>query len=718
MDHIRFNAGDMTLIISCAIGRPPSIIYWGKTLADDENIGDIQSLSMRYPVAGCADIIMAPSLAMEAGLGFGAPIGFEAHRDGKDWGSVFNVISAEHHGHSAHIICRDDASRITLEYDIIMDSQNGLFRIKSSAKNDDVIDGANDGASDNPPLIINNMFSAALPIAPHMDEIIGFTGRWAGEFQREKITRFNGTYLRENRRGRTSHDSFPAIILAHNATHENQGEAYGLHLAWSGNHNIRVDTLIDGRLLASMGAALGAGEIRLKAGETYQCPDIIAAYSNQGLSGLSRSFHDHVRRTITPQINDKARPVNYNSWEAIYFDHDWDKLKSIADKAAAIGIERFVLDDGWFGARRDATSGLGDWVVSDQIYPDGLKPLIDHITGLGMEMGLWFEPEMVNPNSDLFRAHPDWILGHNIKTQIPFRDQYVLDIARPEISQYLFDAIDALLRDHKISYIKWDMNRDLNHPADRNGYGRNDAHVRALYKLIERIKDAHPHIEVESCASGGGRADYGILQRSERIWTSDSNDAIDRQNIQKGASYFLPLCVMGSHIGPRECHITGRILPMEMRAATAIMGHMGAELNLLSEDENDLIILKQAIALYKKYRTLIHGGDMYRIDTPDYMNAFGIVAKDKSEALYSVAFLRTMIGYYPQPLRFAGLERESHYDVQFIWPETFKTATSAAFKTTEIASLGGRYSGALLSDVGMQLPASYPHNVHLIHIKQ
>ncbi len=562
------------------------------------------------------------------------------------------------------------------------------------------------------------MATSVLPIPGRMTELIGFTGRWADEFRRERINRFSGSYVRENKRGRTSHDSFPGIILVRPDTREKSGEAYGLHLAWSGNHIIRVDTLMDGRVMASMGALLFPGEIRLKAGETFQSPTIVAGYTGNGLSALSRQYHDHVRdELIRPEVRNRPRPVHYNSWEAIYFDHDITKLKAMADKAASIGVERFVLDDGWFGSRRDTSSGLGDWVVSDTIYPEGLKPLIDHVTGLGMEMGIWFEPEMVNPNSDLFRAHPDWILHLHGKEQVPFRNQYVLDISRTEVADYLFKQIDAILSTHNIGYVKWDMNRDLNHPGNAMGYAKPHAHVMALYELIERIKEAHPKVEIESCASGGGRPDFGILKHTDRVWTSDSNDAIDRQNIQRGASHFLPLNVLGSHVGPQQCHITGRSLSMGMRAATAMMGHMGTELNLLTEPEADLDELKDAIALYKKHRQLIHYGDQYRIDTPRYINAMAIVSKDQTEAIYSIAFLTGYHNTHPIVLPFPGLKSSYNYKVNSIWPHDFKSSTILEEKELEKLGIGGNFSGAILKNVGMQLPPSFPETVHLFYLQ-
>ncbi len=712
MDHIRFNSGDMTIIIACAIGDAPSIIHWGNRLSDDARIDDMLALNMKHPINGSTDRVIKPSMAMEIGLGHAAPSGFEAHRDGESWGSYFTVSSAEQLTDSARIICQDRNTAIRLSCDLKVDPITGLIQLSSSITNISEDDGA-------PDLTLNKMASAVLPINEHMSDIIGFNGRWANEFQRERLKRFSGSYVRENRRGRTSHDAYPAIILAGAETNEQSGEAYGLQLAWSGNHFMRVDSLNDGQILASMGALTLPGEVRLKSGETYQSPTIVAAYSSNGLSALSRQFHDHVRNDLLrSQVRNRPRPVHYNSWEAIYFEHDIDTLKAMADKAAAIGIERFVLDDGWFGSRRDASSGLGDWVVSKDVYPQGLKPLIDHVKALGMEMGIWFEPEMVNPDSDVFRAHPDWILQIKGKEQVPFRGQYVLDIARPEVSEYIFNAIDAILSDHDIAYVKWDMNRDLNHPGDAQGYAKPHAHIMALYALIDRVRAKHPDVEIESCASGGARADYGILAHTDRVWTSDSNDALDRQNIQKGASYFLPLCVLGSHVGPAKCHITGRSLSMSMRAATAMMGHMGAELNLLSEAEEDLEALKNAITLYKQHRALIHSGDQYRLDTPDYLYAFGVIAKDKSEAIYSLAFLSGIEFAYPPMLRCDGLDPNRRYKLELIWPKSFTSSVMDIAKEHEALSFNGHYSGALLRDIGIKLPPSFPEMAYLIHIQE
>ena len=691
MTHVRFDAGETTLIIACAKGAPPHIVYWGKRLHADVTIADVIALSAQQAGPGMADVPIAASLAMEPGLGLIGPCGFAAHRAGKDWGSRFDVVKVIATDHDAVLTCADARTQLGLEYRIRVDATTGVVTIGATL--------TNYGAT---VLDVNDMATAFLPVPQPMTDIVGFSGRWADEFRRERIERFSGGYIRENRRGRTSHDSFPAVILCAPSTNENAGEAYGLHLAWSGNHRIRVDTLNDGRVLASLGALLLPGEVRLAPGERHVSPDIVAAYSANGLAALSRHFHAHVRTSILrPQTRAKPRLVHYNTWEAVWFGHDVDTLRDLATRAAALGVERFVLDDGWFGGRRHDRAGLGDWTVSDAVYPKGLVPLVDHVTGLGMEIGLWFEPEMVNADSDLYRAHPDWVLQIEGIEQIPFRHQYALDISRPEVSDYLFDCIDAMLRDHAISYIKWDMNRDLNHPGDTAGRPRAYAQVTALYALIDRIRAAHPHIEIESCASGGGRADMGILAHSDRIWTSDSNDALDRQTIQRGASYFLPLEVLGAHVGPSTCHQTGRKLSMAMRAGTALMGHMGLELNLLTEPQRDLDELAQAIALYKQHRALVHNGAFQRLDTPDYLNIVGVVAADQSEALWSVAFLDGHNAALPDRFYPVGLNSSKIYEVQAIWP----------MGTTVIAS------GEALMTVGMQLPLTRPQTVVIFHLR-
>jgi alpha-galactosidase len=703
MTHIRFDAGETTLIICCATGAPPHILHWGKRLSPDASIDDLVRLATRQGGPGMADVPLAASLAMEPGLGLLGPSGFNAHRGGADWGSRFDVVKVTEQSSGAEILCSDVRTKLGLAYRVSIDPTSGVLTIGSTV--------TNYGATT---LDLNDMATAFLPIPQPMSEIIGFSGRWSDEFRRERLWRFSGGYVRENRRGRTSHDSFPAVILCAPSTTENTGDAFGIHLAWSGNHRLRVDTLNDGRVFASMGALLLPGEVQLEPGESYISPDIVAGYSGDGFAALSRHFHHHVRTNILrPSTRSKPRPVHYNTWEAVWFDHDVDKLKDLASRAAALGVERFVLDDGWFGSRRHDRAGLGDWVVSDAVYPNGLTPLVDHVTGLGMEMGIWFEPEMVNPDSDLYRAHPDWTLRIEGVDQIPFRHQYVLDISRPEVSDYLFAQIDAVLRNHAISYIKWDMNRDLNHPGDAQGCPRACTQVTALYALIDRVRAAHPGVEIETCASGGGRPDMGILAHTDRIWTSDSNDALDRQNIQRGASYFLPTDVMGAHVGPSTCHQTGRKLSMAMRAGTAMMGHMGLELNLLTEPQRDLDQLKAAITRHKHHRALIHNGDFQRLDTPDHLNIVGVVAADKSEALWSIASMKGHDATLPDRFYPVGLAAAKNYQLRIIWPQDWRSVSGPSI----MDALDAPVPGEALMTFGMQLPLTIPQSILILHLE-
>ena len=707
MDHVRFDAADATLIFACAKGAPVSILYWGGALHANTDCAELEGLFARQGMHGVADVSLPLSLAMEPGLGHPMFQGFAAHRAGKDWGSRFEVGKVELREGGAKIICRDESTRLGLEYEIDFDARTGVLRIRSTL--------TNYGAT---PLDVSDMMTACLPVPDGMTDIIGFTGRWTQEFTQERVARNAATYLRENRSGRTSHFSYPAILLAATDTNESTGDVYGFHLAFSGNHCIRVDSLTDGRGLVSIGALLFPGEVRLAPGETYASPEIVAAYSGQGLSKLSRKFHDHVRtKLLSPEMRAKPRPVHYNTWEAVYFDHDVEKLKELATRAAEIGVERFVLDDGWFGGRRHDRAGLGDWTVSRDVYPDGLGPLVDHVTGLGMEFGLWFEPEMVNPDSDLYRAHPDWVLGLEGVEQIPFRSQLALDISRPEVADYLFHAIDAILRDHDISYIKWDMNRDLSHPGDSSGVPRAFAQVGALYALLDRVRHAHPYVEIESCSSGGARADMGVLAHSDRVWTSDSNDALDRQVIQRGASFFLPLEVLGCHVGPAKCHVTGRRLSMEMRAATALMGHMGLELNLLTERTADLDVLKNAIDLHKKHRALLHNGDVFRLDSAPQLIASGVIARDKSEAIYSVAYVASDAKVLPGRFQFTGLDPQRSYRLQLIWPSDWQAIKGpSAIETLDLNGEGAIFSGAALVHGGLQLPHAFPETCLLFYV--
>jgi len=603
-------------------GARPICLYAGVDLPG-ASAREIALLSTRQHAPGGPAAPLRGSLMNEVGTGISGPSGLIAHRDGKNWAIDFRLVRIEREGtHSATFFCEDAVNAVASRHRIAIDPETGLVTFSNAIEN----------------------------------------RRWSGEFQIEECDTIRGSIVRENTAGRTSHDVFPGFMVKTPYALETSGHAAGFHLAWSGNSRWRVDQHNDGRCYAQLGEMFFPGEVRLDQGETYQSPDCHAVWSDEGLNGVSHQFHEHLRRNVlSERALAKPRPVHYNTWEAVYFDHDESVLLDLAERAAKVGAERFVLDDGWFGSRRHDAAGLGDWWVSPDVYPNGLHAIADTVRALGMEFGLWFEPEMVNPDSDLYRAHPEWVLQAQGAAPIASRNQLPLDLTRDEVSDYLFDKISALITEYAVDYIKWDMNRDIQHPGGANGTAVSGQQTRAVYALIQRLRSAHPKLEIESCASGAGRADFGILQHTDRIWTSDNNDARQRQLIQRGASHFVPLRVMGSHVGPKRCHITGRRFDMDYRVASAIFGHMGMEMDLRDESEADLATLSAGIALYKQHRGLIHEGRFIRLNTPAHTNLVGCVNAAQSEALFSYATLDEQPHTEPAPILLAGLDPNRHY---------------------------------------------------------
>ncbi|MEM7006728.1 MAG: alpha-galactosidase [Pseudomonadota bacterium] len=695
-----------SVVIECEQGHRPSILYWGPKL-DDIDGAILKRMATRQHAPGGPDIDIPSSLMNETGSGLPGPSGFIAHRSGKGWANLFVVRSIERGSdHQVKINCVDRKNHVRAEHIINVHPGSDLMTCQTHVLNDGV---------DN--LSLEWCASAVLPLDQRATKLFGFTGRWANEFQLEEVAPFHGSYVRENKSGRTSHDNFPGLMAAFERTTEQLGACYGFHLGWSGNSRLRVDRLNDGRTFVQLGEYFYPGEIVLSPGERYQTPKLYAAFTNDGLSALSRNFHEHVRgEVMDPRSNEKPRPIHYNTWEAVYFDHDLETLKDLADKASGVGAERFVLDDGWFGTRRNDASGLGDWWPSEDVYPEGLGPLIKHVTDLGMEFGLWFEPEMVNPDSELFRSHPDWILHAEDIEQIPSRSQFALDLTRKDVSDYLFEKMDRILREHRISYIKWDMNRNIHHPGS---FGKPAAHRQtyAVYELMKRLRSAHTDVEIESCSSGGGRADYGVLHYTDRIWTSDSNDALDRQRIQRGASHFFPLEVLGAHVGPDTCHITGRRLTMELRVATAMFGHMGMELDLRDLPQKDLETLKTGVALHKAHRSLIHTGDYHRLETPSHVNAVGVVAKDQAEALFSWCNLVGHTETLPGRIFFSGLNADESYRVRIVWPSPVVSRSSpSVIEALDLNGNGSVIAGDALMQMGIQVPLLYPETCLIWHL--
>jgi len=691
-----------SLVLDCR-GTAPAILYWGVRLRPSTSPDMLALLATEQEAPACPAEEAPISLSPELGAGFQGNPGIQVHRQGLQWAvsAYIESVTQANDGHLTIVsVCEGTQLRIThrlgLDCDTdVLSASTELCNIGDSR------------------LSVEQCNTPSIPVPINYNKILGFQGRWAKEFQLQSVDRFSGTYLRENRSGRTSHDSFPGVIIHTEQTSEASGAAYGLHLGWSGNHRIRVEEQFRGRAYAQLGELFFPGELNLDPKQSYCSPVLYGASTNNGLSALSKCFHSYIRSHLSDgHMAEKTKSVHFNTWEAMYFDLTLERLQALADSAAKVGAERFVLDDGWFKNRKSDRAGLGDWTVDKSVFPDGLGPLIDYVHGKDMEFGLWIEPEMVNPDSDLFRAHADWILSTPPAPLILSRNQLVLDLTRTEVQDYLFNCIDALLIQYPIAYLKWDMNRVINQPGNAEGRAVSHYQTLALYGLLARVRAAHPMVEIESCSSGGGRADFGILGYTDRIWPSDSNDALDRLAIQKGFSMFFPAEFMGAHVGPRDCHITGRSISMATRAGVAMFGDMGIEANLLEMDDKEKQVLTSAVSLHKQHRQLIHNGDLVRLDTSEHENSFGIIAANQREALFSYALLDSPATTSMGHLRLRGLEANTLYKVTIIWPSAPSSGPSSIVDVID----GSMLSGDALMNFGLQLPIMHPTSLLIFHL--
>ena len=555
----------------------------------------------------------------------------------------------------------------------------------------------------------------SVPLPMDAIEVLDLSGRWCRERSPQRLTVPMGAWMREGRTGRTEHSGPLALCVGDPGFGFRHGRVWAVHHAWSGDSRVYAERNPEGKAQLGAGELIGPSEVVLGEGEVYRAPTVFAAYSDRGLDGISAAFHGYVRSR--PSHPSTPRPVLLNTWEAVYFDHRLDVLTDLADKAAAAGMERFVLDDGWFGSRRHDGQGLGDWVVSDEMWPDGLNPIIDHVRSLGMEFGIWVEPEMANPKSDLLREHPDWMLRVPGRDPVLARRQQVIDLANPECFAHILERMDALLRDHDIAFVKWDHNRSLvdvahdGHPAIR-------AVTLAVYELMDELRRRHPGVDIETCASGGGRVDLGILERTDRLWASDTIDAMERQHINLWTSLVVPPELIGSHIGGPHSHTTGRHNSFALRAASAVFWHMGVEWNVATLNDQELTMLRTAIDWHKAHRELLHTGEVVRVDTPT-RNAVvhGVVAKDGSEAVFSMAQLDTEVVEVSGCLRLAGLDPETTYAVSPVNLGEIPSCQQMNFPDWFDAP-GTQISGAVLMSVGLSMPNLHPEQALLVHLQR
>jgi alpha-galactosidase len=685
--------------------------YWGPRLPDGVTPG-ARLRDQRALPSFNLDHDQPLTVAPTFGVGWFAQSALLAHRQGRDFAQAFTRCDVDwlEPQRRVKLHLTDTVAALRLTVHLSLDA-NDVLLIGSEL--------TNTGTS---PLDVQWLAAGTLPMPSHAAQVRSYAGQHNHEFLLQVDALSRSRWQRESRRGRTSHDCFPgAVVITPGATHDD-GLVFGAHLAWSGNHQQTIEWLPDGQYQWQLGEWLAPGEGLLAPGATLVTPQIVASCSTRGLNGLAAHFHAELRARLSwPGGAMRPRPVHLNTWEGLYFDVEPSAVKALADAAANVGIERFVLDDGWFHGRRDDRAALGDWWPDAAKFPQGLRDLIAHVNALGMAFGLWVEPEMVSPDSDLFRAHPDWALQLHGRPLLTGRNQLVLDIARPEAAHYLFDKIDALLRAHPIDYLKWDHNRDLTTAGLSNGLPGYRAQVHALYALLAKLRAAHPNVEIESCSGGGGRIDFAVLRHTHRIWTSDNIDALSRVAIQRGFLQFFPPEIMGAHIGTAPAHVTGRAQSMAFRAAVALPGHLGVELDVRRLDAAQTQALRSWIELHKQWRERLHHGRVWLGESADDVlwQAHGDAAA-RDVLLLVLRPLPSSHRHTP-PLRLPMLDAGARYRVREVLPEGTVRPSGRHHTTPFFDALatpdGLVLDGTWLAHAGLPLPRVQAETAYVVHLQ-
>ena len=642
---VHLSASGVSLVIAQRDDQLPVITHWGRALhAPVSDLVEVFEGERRSGIDGVSDLTYTPSILPEAARGWAGRPGLAVHRAGSAWAPRLQVtrmtvrtpdtddrdreLSAgeSHEARSGHVVVNaaDPWAGIEVDVEIVLDAA-GLLRTRTTVRNT---------APSAEPLEISGV-TAALPVPVGAHDMLDFSGRWATERvpQRHRVT--HGLHSRESRRGRTGLDATTVIALGTPGFDACTGEVWIGHVGFSGGHEHAVERT-DGRQTLRLGELLLPGEVRLGTGEEYVSPWVHGSHG-VGIDEASARFHAHLRRVS--RAARRPRPVTLNVWEAVYFDQSLEVLTDLAERAADLGVERFVVDDGWFAGRRDDRRGLGDWTADPVIWPEGLGPLADRVRALGMEFGLWVEPEMINEDSDLARAHPDWILRARAELPPQTRFQQVLDLTNPEAFAHILDTLDGLVAQWGVAYLKWDHNRDLveaGHPA--TGAPAVHDQTLAVYRLVDELRRRHPDLEIESCASGGGRVDLGILERTDRIHPSDNHDPLDRARILRWSGVLVPPEMLGSHVASPTSSVTGRTHDLHTRCALAFLGHFGIEWDLREADDDERAALARWIGAYRAVRGTIATGAAVTgggLDAASF-SLRGVVAADGSEAVYSV----------------------------------------------------------------------------------
>lgn len=676
---------EISYIIKILDNDQPGQLYYGKRLTHREDFSHLFEYAMRdmspyafegnstfslenikqeYPTFGCGDMRF-PAYEIERENGSHVvEFVYKEHKiyNGKPKleGLPATYVESDDEAQTLELVLEDTSinTRIVLLYTIYEAFPVIARSVRFECDSDEKI-------------TLLSAMSACVDLPDKDYEMIDLAGVWARERHVRRHKLDYGIQSIYSMRGCSSYQFNPFLALARENADEFQGQVYGFSLVYSGNFlaQTEVDNYDTARVL--MGIHPNGFKWTLEKGESFQTPEMVMVYSEAGLNGMSQTFHKLYRtRLARGTWRDKVRPILINSWEAFYFDFDAPKLLGLADAATDLGMELFVLDDGWFGKRDDSTSSLGDWYPNEEKLKGTLKELAEKINAKGLKFGLWIEPEMTNKDSDLYRAHPDWLLAEQGKRICHSRTQYVLDFSKKEVREYIGDMLENLLAEVPVSYIKWDMNRTFSevfsNGNDREYQGKVcHKYILGVYELYERLTSRFPHVLFESCASGGARFDPGMLYYAPQGWTSDDTDAIERLKIQYGTSMVYPVSCMGSHVSASPNHQTNRVTPLETRADVAYFGTFGYELDLLKLGEEDKAEIRRQIAFMKEKRDLIQKGTFYRLKSPFEGNetAWMIVSEDQKKAL--VGYYRVMqpvnVGF--KRLKLKGLKEDTCYKV-------------------------------------------------------
>ena len=688
--------GGTTVSLRLGPATLPGIVHWGRALEHRSEPGQVlQSLAAPSTDSVITAQEVVGVLPLHGSGWLGRP-GLLGHRSGRDWSPALDTVRH-------HLVTEEGAEpgtgRIRLESEAIdavahlslrtdvelLDS--GVLRVRASVRN-----------TGTEPFEVTHL-EPAIALPPQAVELLDFTGRHGHERHPQRRPFDIGVWARESWGGRPGLDAATLLCAGSRDFGYRRGVVWGVHVAHAGSQVVYAErSTTDWRLLRG-GERLLPGEMVLEPGESYSSPWLVGTWG-AGLDQASGRVHDMLR--ARPQHPRRPRPVLLNTWEATYYDHDLVHLLDLAERAASVGVERFVLDDGWFGRRRDDTRGLGDWVVSQEVWPDGLRPLVEHVHALGMEFGLWVEPEMVNLDSELAEHHPEWLLQTARGPGIPSRYQHVLDLAHPDAYAHVRDQISTLVDEYEIAYLKWDHNRPLVDAGHWPG-GRPGVHDQtdAVLALMAELKTRHPGLEIESCAGGGGRIDLATAEVVDRFWPSDCIDAHERHRINRATGLLVPPELLGTHIGAGRDHTTGRWLDLDFRAGTALWGHLGIEWDLSAADPEDLERLQAWVALHKQHRDLLHSGVVVHADpTNPALQLDGVVARDGRTALYKLSMLEHSLVWPPGRVVLPGLDATTRYEVTLVSPHP----EALREKDTPPWAHGVTLSGETLDTLGVQAP--------------